>query len=669
MKNITERMGVSRYPNLEKKLNKIFPKNHKYLPKFGKVVWRKIMKEMFTKKANNIFILRYVSEGGGFIVRKDAEGITKAIIDTDQEIVDIFHIKGLPSANYHVMRIYESYGIDLSDSDYGMDGVLLPKKYDSIAREIKSYFDNNYAPIVYAHVSFEMGDLVVTRSDYDTVMVFDGSSGLGLWKGKYNNNKNIKPSGVLGIFSRLLKPKNENKRTTIMKSNKKNIWEVFDDSVLDITKGMHTTSIENFVTKAKNNNLGYNRDYLPQINDIPATVKHMMFKWDAKKSRMKIKNLKASQQEFNVEKVKGMVHDETYDPFDRVYFIDHEDRLMDGHHSWIYGNVVDPEQMVDVIRIPLPFKNIRNIMNRLKNTSNQTVDEAIAEYGEIAERQARLMGYNSVALLPKALIENLNSMLDIIDGYEVFAEGTKKEYQAFLDKKLKTPKYKGYGSVGKIPKDLIDDFWNEVEDEYTDEEPEKKGKNEAKDIDAKQAITKMYKKIHGDNYKQEKVDDMIAGIKKDNPDIDDAAIIAIAKKSMNKKSVKEAAPNKEAKRILKGMQKIKMSPWIAKAYLLKYLYYDKDTKQFWAVSWEGYAFEVNNIETLKDINKYVNSNNLLNEGTQKEYQAFLDKKLKTPKYKEYGSVGKIPKDLIDDFWNEVEDEYTDEEPESKKKVK
>ncbi len=248
-----------------------------------------------------------------------------------------------------------------------------------------------------------------------------------------------------------------------MSENKTNIWEAYDNSVLAITKGLHATNIDQFIGKAKDNNLGYERDYLPQINDIDGAVNHLMFKWDAKKGRMKIKNLKASQQEFNKDKVRGMVYDNEYDPFDRIYFVDEQDRLLDGHHSWIYGNVVDPEHYVHVVRVPLPFNRVRNILNRLKSVTQKSITEMVEAHNALVEKQVRFMGYQSLVLLPKSLYESLYTALDVLEGYELFAEGTQAEYQDFLNGKLKD---EGYKSMADIPKDKSKAFWAMVKKEY-----------------------------------------------------------------------------------------------------------------------------------------------------------------------------------------------------------
>jgi len=466
------------------------------------------------------------------------------------------------------------------------------------------------------------------------------------------------------------------------KSANKSVWDSFDNAVIAPTKRLHTYAIASYIAKAASNSLGYKRDFLPQINDVEQTLDHVVNRWGAKTRKMKIKSLKPSQNEFNTEKVRGMVYDDTFNPYDRTYFVDENGYLLDGHHSWIYGNIVNPEKRVRVVWIPLPFKKVKTILNRLKNTDNKTVKECLGDYRAIRENQITFMGYKNN--VPTNEENALFSTLDVLDGYYTFTEGSKREFQKkmngelrnkglksvveiedgkldqflyyvgemcskgvdesiqesdnrnlkfgnpdyvkrildklFLDSPIDSTEYKN-GLISIYPKNLsgfeveeltkishflgLMGFKVEVpKDDFEIEFMAPRSLRESKKIpNAKEAIEKMYKEIYGDKYDQGKVDDMINGLKKDNPDVDEATLIAIAKKSLNKKPVSEK----------------------------------------------------NDTEIV--------------EGTDKEYKDFLDKKLvsfgkKHNNGEAYKGIQEIPKDLIPVFFNEVEDEYTIEEPEN-----
>jgi hypothetical protein len=161
-----------------------------------------------------------------------------------------------------------------------------------------------------------------------------------------------------------------------MSEKSSSIWESYDKNVMGIHSNYQNKMMDSYIESAMNDNLGYKREENAQINDVEYTKKHLMDNWNAKKRRMKIGTLKASQNEYSKDKVEGMMLAEEFDPFKNTYFISEDKRLLDGHHSWIYGMSVDENQYVDVIKIPLTFNKTKKILHHLKNTDRKSVSES-----------------------------------------------------------------------------------------------------------------------------------------------------------------------------------------------------------------------------------------------------------------------------------------------------
>tara|TARA_R110001592_G_scaffold88115_3_gene259642 strand:- start:4721 stop:5665 length:945 start_codon:yes stop_codon:yes gene_type:complete len=204
------------------------------------------------------------------------------------------------------------------------------------------------------------------------------------------------PKGYNGIKSKSIKPRGSmvgkapeidtrgrgrmsEKKTLLEQYNESNksynIWESYDKSVMGIHANYQNKMMDSYIDSAMNDNLGYKREENAQINDVEYTKNHLMGNWNAKKRRMKIGSLKASQSEYSKEKVEGMMFAEEFDPFTHTYFVSEDKRLLDGHHSWIYGMSVDENQYVDVIKVPLTFNKTKKILHHLKNTDRKAVSE------------------------------------------------------------------------------------------------------------------------------------------------------------------------------------------------------------------------------------------------------------------------------------------------------
>lgn len=181
---------------------------------------------------------------------------------------------------------------------------------------------------------------------------------------------------------------------SLNESKKINIWESYDRTFFSFGENVWTNAVKQ-VEQAMKDTLGHKRDMNAQINDIEYTMNHLMENWDAKKRRMKLKNIKSSQSEFSYEKINGMLSDGSYDPLNEVFFVSEDNRLLDGHHRWIAGKVIDENQYVDVIKVPLPFMKTRGILHKMKNTDKKGVNESsvndsAVEFVSLQERLEQL---------------------------------------------------------------------------------------------------------------------------------------------------------------------------------------------------------------------------------------------------------------------------------------
>jgi hypothetical protein len=276
---------------------------------------------------------------------------------------------------------------------------------------------------------------------------------------------------------------------------KKNIWDIYNESVVGVYHKHQEAKIGKMIEKAVKKSLDVPRSSNAQINDVEYTESWMKSKHEAKSRKMKIKSLKPSQNEFSEEKISNMMLDDSFNPFSMKYFVSEDNRLLDGHHSWAYGNIVDENQYVDVVKIPKTYEQSRKILHHMKNTERKDVSEGTkAEYQKFLKDKLKKDGYKSIADIPKdkqkkfwnevekeydkeektSKKENRNRR-----GYRNrnrnrrVSEGTAEQYQTFLNNKLKD---EGYSSIGDIPRDKIGQFFSEIPNEYDKETG--KAKNE-----------------------------------------------------------------------------------------------------------------------------------------------------------------------------------------------
>jgi hypothetical protein len=73
--------------------------------------------------------------------------------------------------------------------------------------------------------------------------------------------------------------------------------------------------------------------------------------------KLPIKALKPTQNEFNVDKMKGMMKDVEKFKND-IFIVDQDNHIMDGHHRWAAMKAVDPNMLVRVVRIQIPIDDL-----------------------------------------------------------------------------------------------------------------------------------------------------------------------------------------------------------------------------------------------------------------------------------------------------------------------
>lgn len=92
--------------------------------------------------------------------------------------------------------------------------------------------------------------------------------------------------------------------------------------------------------------------------------------------KLPIKALKPTQNEFNADKVKGMMKDA--DEFKNdIFIVDQDDHIMDGHHRWAALKAVDPNMLVRVIRVQIPIDDLIRAGHNFEGSYTKGIAEMI----------------------------------------------------------------------------------------------------------------------------------------------------------------------------------------------------------------------------------------------------------------------------------------------------
>ncbi len=118
-------------------------------------------------------------------------------------------------------------------------------------------------------------------------------------------------------------------------------------------------------------------------------------------AKLAVKFLKPIQNEFNAEKVKGML--QNIDDFKNdVFIVSKDNEILDGHHRWAALKQWNPDHQVRVIRVDLPIKDLVRAANDFEGSHNRGITEVIRLRDLIAENT----GYS--INIEQATVENSN---------------------------------------------------------------------------------------------------------------------------------------------------------------------------------------------------------------------------------------------------------------------
>ncbi len=128
--------------------------------------------------------------------------------------------------------------------------------------------------------------------------------------------------------------------------------------------------------------LGRTRDSMPQIKDSEIDSFLLHFAGKSKttkvtKLKMKLKDLKPTQKEFNEDKIIQGLGNSNWKK--RIYIISKDNYLLDGHHSWGSGLEMNEDQEVSVYKVNLPIKELLRRSNLLKISSKKDVQDNIVK--------------------------------------------------------------------------------------------------------------------------------------------------------------------------------------------------------------------------------------------------------------------------------------------------
>lgn len=123
--------------------------------------------------------------------------------------------------------------------------------------------------------------------------------------------------------------------------------------------------------------LNRSRDSMPQIDedDLDSFILHFANSENkVSKVKMRLFELKPSQNEINIDKVKEKIEEFSENYCSRKYVISKDNYIVDGHHDWAHGLQIDPFCEVDCYKINLPIIELLRRANLLKMTTKRDLN-------------------------------------------------------------------------------------------------------------------------------------------------------------------------------------------------------------------------------------------------------------------------------------------------------
>jgi len=151
------------------------------------------------------------------------------------------------------------------------------------------------------------------------------------------------------------------------------------------------------------NGLDRERETMPQINpnDLDSFLIHFSDKAKIKKEKMKLKEMKPSQKDFNENKILNIYKNGNYK--DHKYILSQDGYLMDGHHNWASGLEDDENYSATVYKIDLPIKNLLRRSNLLKISTKRDANDKEIKKAVIVLSEVYKLGKISDELFEKSI--------------------------------------------------------------------------------------------------------------------------------------------------------------------------------------------------------------------------------------------------------------------------
>lgn len=125
---------------------------------------------------------------------------------------------------------------------------------------------------------------------------------------------------------------------------RKQLPQIPGDRIAEFARYLQTLSYPERRDLAKN---GMGNQYnVGRVSDVAVTA-----------SKIAVKHLKPTQCEMNAEKVQSMM--QNIDSFkDDIFFVDKDNKILDGHHRWAALKQDNPNTVVKVIRADIPIEDL-----------------------------------------------------------------------------------------------------------------------------------------------------------------------------------------------------------------------------------------------------------------------------------------------------------------------
>lgn len=131
------------------------------------------------------------------------------------------------------------------------------------------------------------------------------------------------------------------------------------------------------VTIPPHSGMNFSRFMMPQLGPIGDFLENLRrHKITYHREKIDPRKLKASQAEFNTEKILGLIHSNKRE-FQSGVIVSNDNYVLDGHHRWIANYNIG--RKLDVIKVQLPILELMRLAKSFSNTKYSSITEQIKE--------------------------------------------------------------------------------------------------------------------------------------------------------------------------------------------------------------------------------------------------------------------------------------------------